>query len=81
MSGVQDDPVTKAVEEKLGITMDIISTSGMDLTAELNALIASDDLPDIVVGITPEQRQLLVDSEQIIPLDGLVEQYGGEMNR
>ena len=80
MSGVQDDPVTKAVEEKLGITMDIISTSGMDLTAELNALIASDDLPDIVVGITPEQRQLLVDSEQIIPLDGLVEQYGGEIN-
>ena len=79
MSGVQDDHVTKAVEEKLGITMDIISTSGMDLTAELNALIASDDLPDIVVGITPEQRQLLVDSEQIIPLDGLVEQYGGEI--
>lgn len=79
MSGVQDDPVTKAVEERLGITMDIISTSGMDLTAELNALIASDDLPDIVVGITPEQRQLLVDSEQIIPLDGLVEKYGGEI--
>ena len=35
MSGVQDDPVTKEVQEKLGITMDIISTSGMDVTAEL----------------------------------------------
>ncbi len=79
MSGVQNDPVTKAIEEKLGIKMDIISTSGMDVTTELNALIASDDLPDIVVGITPEQRQLLIDSEQIISLDDLVANKGGEI--
>ena len=80
MSGVQDDPVTKEVQEKLGITMDIISTSGMDVTAELNALIASDDLPDIVVGITPEQRSLLIESSSIIPLDDLVEQHGEEIS-
>lgn len=79
MSGVQDDPVTKKVQEELGITMDIISTSGMDVTAELNALIASDDLPDVVVGITPEQRSLLIESSSIIPLDDLVDQYGEEV--
>lgn len=79
MSGVQKDSVTKAVEEKLGITMDIISTSGMDILAEMNAMIASDDLPDIVCGVNDDQRSLLLTSEQVIPLDELVEKYGNEI--
>lgn len=79
MSGIQDDTVTKAIEERLGITIDVISDSGMDLNMELNAMIASDDVPDIVIAMTPEQRQLLVESEAIIPLDELVEQYGSEI--
>lgn len=63
MSGVQDDPVTKAIEERLGITIDVISDSGMDLDMQLNSMIASDDLPDIVIAMTPEQRSLLLESE------------------
>ena len=74
-SGVQDDAVTKAVQEKLGITMDIITTSGMDLDTTLNAMIASEDVPDIVVAVTPAQGQLLLESEVIIPLTELVEKY------
>lgn len=79
MSGVQDDSVTKWVQEKTGITIDVLSTTGMNLDAELNAMIASDSLPDIVVGITPEQRQLLHDTDSIIPLDDLVEEYAPEV--
>ncbi len=79
MSGVQKDSVTKAVEEEIGVTMNIISTSGMDILAEMNAMIASDDLPDIVCGVNDDQRSLLLKSEQVIPLDDLVEQYGGEI--
>ena len=79
MSGVQKDSVTKAVEEKTGITMDIISTSGMDILAEMNAMIASDDLPDIVCAVNDDQRSLLMKSEQVIPLDDLLEEYGGEI--
>lgn len=79
MSGVQNDSVTKAIEDRLGIVMDVISDSGMDLNMQLNAMIASDDLPDIVVAMTPEQRKLLIDSGVIIPLDDLLAQYGGEI--
>lgn len=74
-SGVQDDAVTKAVQEKLGITMDIITTSGMDLDTTLNAMIASEDVPDIVVAVTPQQGRLLLESEAIIPLNDLVAEY------
>ena len=42
-SGVQDDAVTKAVQEKLGITMDIITTSG-------NTPLDPDEMPPIVIG-------------------------------
>jgi putative aldouronate transport system substrate-binding protein len=80
MSGVQDDTVTKAIEERLGIVLDVISDSGMDLNMQLNAMIASDDLPDIIVAMTPEQRQLLKDSDVIIPLDELVDNYGQEIS-
>lgn len=79
MSGVQKDSVTKAVEDKLGITMDIISTSGMDILAEMNAMIASDDLPDIVCAANDDQRSLLLNSEQVLPLDDLLEEHGGEI--
>lgn len=81
VSGVQDDPVTKAIQEKLGITLDVISTNGMDVTATLNALIASDDLPDIVVAVKQEQGQLLLDSDALLPLDDLVEQYGANIKQ
>ncbi|GHU73740.1 hypothetical protein AGMMS49992_13350 [Clostridia bacterium] len=79
MSGVQSDSVTNAIRDRLGITMDVISDSGMDLNIQLNAMIASDDLPDIIVAMTPEQRNLLLDNEVILPLDGLLDQYGGEI--
>lgn len=75
VSGVQDDPVTIAVQEKLGINMDIISTNGMDITATLNALIASDDVPDIVVAVTADQGNLLLESDVIMPLDDLMAEY------
>ncbi|HHY81145.1 MAG TPA: extracellular solute-binding protein [Clostridiales bacterium] len=79
MSGVQDDPVTKYVAEKTGITIDVTSDAGMNLDAELNAMIASDSLPDIIMAITPEQRKLLHDTDSIIPLDDLVQSYGGNI--
>lgn len=79
-SGIQsDDPVSKWVLEKTGITLDVMSTAGMNIDAELNAMIASNSLPDIIVAITPEQRQLLHDTDSIIPLDELVEKYAPEI--
>lgn len=76
MSGVQDDPVTRYVAEKTGITIDVTSDAGMNLDTELNAMIASDSLPDIIMAITPEQRKLLHDTHSIIPLDDIVKNYG-----
>ncbi len=79
MTGVQDDPVTKEIEKLTGISIDVMSDSGMDLTTQLNALIASDDLPDIVVGITPEQRNVLLGADAVIPLDDLLAARGSEI--
>ena len=76
MTGVQDDPVTKEVAKETGITISVISDSGMDLNTQLSALIASDDLPDIVYANTPEQRNLLMNSDQVIPLDNLMATHG-----
>ena len=76
VSGIQDDPVTKYVQEKLGITMDVISDNGMDVDATLNAMIASDDLPDIVVAQFDRHANLLVEADAVLPLDDLLETYG-----
>lgn len=76
VSGIQDDPVTKYVQEKLGITIDVISTNGMDVDATLNALIASDDLPDIVVAQFERHAQLLIESDAVLPLDDLLATHG-----
>jgi hypothetical protein len=78
--GVQDDPVAKDIENKTGITLDITSTVGMDLDKQLGALTAANDLPDIVfAGRLPQQRQMLLDAQAIIPLDDLLKTNGTEI--
>ena len=42
-----DQPVIKALEEKLGINIELQAFSGSDYTTKLNLQLATDDLPDI----------------------------------
>lgn len=80
-SGVMSNPVAKYIEEKLGITMDMTPISDADWTEKLNALIASNDLPDIFpINDAAKQLPQLVKAGQIIPLDDLVAQYGKHLN-
>lgn len=63
--------------EKTGITLEIIS-GDMD---KLNALIASDSLPDLVtMDITATQRTLLENNSRVVPLEQLFEQYAPDVN-
>ena len=62
----------KKVQEETGISFKFTGGGG----DKLNALIASGDLPDIIVMWTGyTQRQMLEEQGQLYPLDELIEQY------
>ncbi|MBP1991499.1 extracellular solute-binding protein [Paenibacillus eucommiae] len=77
-NGIAQDPVAKYIQDKLGITMDITSVGGGDdWPQKLNALIASNDLPDIFLVTDPvKQIPQMVKAGQIQELDDLIEKYG-----
>lgn len=80
MSGVLDDLTSKEIKRLTGITLDVISTAGMDLDAQISALTASDDLPDILPALRATQRKILLDADAIIPLDELIATNGQEIS-
>lgn len=80
-SGVMSNPVAKHIEQKLGITMDMTPINESDWTEKLNALIASNDLPDIFpINDVAKQLPQLVKAGQILKLDDLVAKYGTNLN-
>lgn len=79
MSGVQDDKVSQEIKKQTGITIDIVSTASQDVATMLTALIASDDLPDIISAPWPQHRSLLMDAGMIIPLDDLLVSNGQDV--
>jgi len=80
MSGIQTDPVAEKVKELTGITLDVISTANIaNLSTELNTMIASNSLPDIVPQQFTEHAKILLDNDVLIPLDDLVAERGQEI--
>jgi len=77
-NGIAQDPVSKYIEDKFGITMDITSVGGGDdWPQKLNALIASNDLPDIFLVTDPvKQIPQMIKAGQIRQLDDLLEKHG-----
>ncbi|MCD9021492.1 extracellular solute-binding protein [Cohnella silvisoli] len=76
-SGIQEDPVAKDIEAKLGIKMNI-DTHPTD--EKWKALMASGDLPDIILAPATDMVTL-IKSGQVIPLDELVDKYGGDIKQ
>ncbi|QJD86273.1 extracellular solute-binding protein [Cohnella herbarum] len=77
-NGVGQNPVAKYIEEKLGITMNMTSVGGGDdWPQKLNALIASNDLPDIFLVTDPvKQIPQMIKAKQIVELGPLLEKNG-----
>ena len=78
-SGVQTDPVSKAITDKTGVSLDWDMNPSADKT---NALIASGDLPDILVlSSTGINMESLVKSGALTDLSTLVDSNGSEIKK
>ncbi|MFD0712671.1 extracellular solute-binding protein [Paenibacillus sp. GCM10027626] len=75
-NGVMQNPVAKTIEKELGIKMDMTAVSA-DFGEKLNAMIASNDLPDLFWVPDPGKMiPTMVKAGQIYALDELLEKYG-----
>jgi len=81
-NGIMEDPVAKYIREKTGISIDLtmMPDSG-DSKDKLNAMIASNDLPDIFC-LNGGNAQLnnLIQGKLIYELDDLVAKYAPNLN-
>jgi putative aldouronate transport system substrate-binding protein len=84
-NGVSDYEVnefTQWLEEKTNIDLvfDVAPMSQEESRQKLNLVLASGQLPDVIInfGIPLDQQQVLADQGLIIPLDDMIEKYGYE---
>jgi len=78
--GIQNNEVAKAIEEKLGIKIDVVQGDSQ----KFSILVAGGDLPDIIY-TNPAQQNVtsnsLITSGQLIAMDDLIEEYGGNVKK
>lgn len=77
-SGVQDDPISKEIEKRIGVKISIDTNADREGT-RLNAMLASGDLPDLIMVNDKKYLQPLIDGNNIIPLDELIQTYGKDI--
>ena len=81
-----DNEFTKWLEEKTNIHLDI-TLAPLDQTEadqKLNAILASGDLPDIIIGwrtMTLDRQLALADQGLIVPINDYIDKYGVETQR
>lgn len=73
-TGWGNDPVTQEITKRTGVTIEIEGASNTEHT-QLNAMLASGDLPDFIGRIAPEMRDILWTQEFLEPLNKLSDQY------
>ena len=81
-SNILDNPVMQEIEESIGVKLDFSPFNGgsqEDANQRLSTLIASGELPDIIINSDQTINQQLVNNNLIEPLDSLLEQYGSDL--
>lgn len=74
--GKKTDPVTRYIEDKLNVDLNITCVNDSDWTTQLTALMAANDLPDVfMVANVQKQYHLLKESKQILAMDEYLEEY------
>lgn len=72
-----DDPVMLELAKKTGVSLDFEPyTGGGDHNAKLSVLLASNDLPDIIITDDSSMVNKLIQSKQVLPLDDLIKTNG-----
>lgn len=76
-TGVLKTPITDEVARLTGVTVDVINSGAAgDITAKLTALMATNDLPDIVSIPNGDVLKGMYDAQLLLPLDDLMEKFG-----
>ena len=74
------DPVAQEIKKKTGVTLDITSAKTDDPTQELNVMMASDELPDIICQSGAIESKLITGG-YVLPLDDLISQSGPNITK
>lgn len=76
-TNIQTDPVMEEIRKQTGITLDFEPFLGSgDASAKLSALLASNELPDIIVTSNNDMIDKLVKNQKVMALDDLVAARG-----
>lgn len=82
VSDYEENAYTQWLEEQTGIDLvfDVAPNSSDEAKQKLNLVLASGELPDVIInfGIPLDQQQVLADQGLIVPVDDLIEKYGDE---
>jgi putative aldouronate transport system substrate-binding protein len=83
VSDYQNNEFTKWLQDKTGIKLeiDVASVNADEAKQKLNLVLASGNLPDMIIGfnVLPDQQEVLAKQGVIIPLDSYIDQYGFEL--
>lgn len=70
-----EDPVAQEITRKTGISFDITTAKSANADDDLNILLASGELPDIIFTNSPVGKQQLIEGKYVIPLESYLEDY------
>lgn len=76
--GVQNDEVAKEIEKRIGVKISIDTKADRDGT-RLNAMLASGDLPDVLMANDKKYLKPLIEGKNIIELDELIKAHGKDI--
>ncbi len=82
--GVQDDPVSKEIQRVTGVTIDLDAHPD---DAKFNAMLASGDLPDLLVvdktsaQTAPDIVKTMLQGNMLLPLDDLIQTDGPDISK
>ncbi|THF73794.1 type 2 periplasmic-binding domain-containing protein [Cohnella fermenti] len=80
-SNVLDNPVMDEIEQRIGVKLEFVNTGGNqdEANQRLATLIATNDLPDLIITGDMNINKLLLKNDMITPLDDLIAQYGSDL--
>ncbi len=83
VSDFNKNAYTQWLEEKTGVNLEIDVVNTTDAQAKLNLVLASGDLPDILLGFSPSTSLIAQQGVQgtFLPLNDLMAKYGDETKR
>ena len=74
------DVVLQELEKKTGVSLDVELVKSSDVNSEINVMLASGDLPDLIVADGETRTQMIRDG-YVIALDDLIEKCAPDMKK